>query len=72
MNEAERERLASLLRGAMPLEHPELETDLWPRMLRTLDRKPRGAFWLDWVLLGAAVAWCAVFPGVVSVLLYQL
>jgi hypothetical protein len=76
MNEIDRKKLAALLREALPLARPELEADLWPRMLRALDREPGlapgPAHWLDWALLAGAVSWCAVFPAVVSALLYQL
>jgi len=74
MNQNERERLAALLREAMPPVHRELDTDLWPRMLRELDRQtgPRPVPWFDWLLLAGAVSWCAAFPAALGALLYQL
>jgi len=51
---------------------PELERDLWPRMLERLGRPPVWITWLDWALLAAMAAWCRLFPEVVPALLYQL
>ena len=72
MSPNDRKEIAALLRAAMPPARRDLETDLWPRMLRRLDREPRRAGWLDWALLGGAAAWCVAFPGVIAALMYQL
>jgi hypothetical protein len=72
MNEMDRERLAALLREAMPSGRPALEQDLWPRMLETLHRRPQPVPWLDWALAAGAAGWCAAFPSILSALLYQL
>ena len=72
MNETDRERLAALLREAMPSKRPALEKDLWPRMLETLSRRPRPVPWLDWALAAGAAGWCVAFPSALSALLFQL
>ena len=72
MNSNDRDEIAALLRAAMPPVRHELETDLWPRMLRRLDEKTQRVPWYDWALLAGALGWCAAFPGVITALMYQL
>ena len=73
MNEWNEERFLELLKRAMPpAADAELKHDLWPRMLRRLDEAPIRASWLDLALLALLVIWCAVFPGAIPGLLYNL
>ncbi len=73
MNDADREYLAALLREAMPVDTPELETDLWPRMLRELERRnSRAAWWPDLILAAGALLWCVALPAAIPGLLFQL
>ncbi len=46
--------------------------DLWPRMLRRLDRGQARPGWLDWALAAAALAWMILFPEIIPSLLYHL
>ena len=73
MSEMNDERLREMLKRAMaPMAHTELKHDLWPRMLRRLDETPVRASWLDLALLALLAIWCAIFPGVIPGLLYNL
>lgn len=80
MTEPEREkndeRIRELLKSAVPpLRQAELESDLWPAMLRRLEERPGvlgRVAWLDWGLAAAAVAAFVFFPAVIPALLYQL
>jgi hypothetical protein len=62
-----------LLREAFqPPANAEPGRDLWPRMLRRLDRGETRRPWLDWVLAAVAVAWMVLFPEVIPSLMYHL
>jgi hypothetical protein len=75
MNEHEQERVEQLLKQSLPpisvLAGTETQRDLWPAMLRRLEARP-AVPWFDWALLAAVVAWFALFPGTISLLLYHL
>jgi hypothetical protein len=65
------------LRDAVPpideLGHrAELRRDLWPDMLRRLERPPVGVPWFDWALLATAGAAAIFFPALIPALLYHL
>lgn len=61
------------LRKAMPpLGDTEPRQDLWPRMLRRLDRAPRRVPWLDWALAVLLLASFFVFPQAVLGFFYQM
>ncbi|MBZ5553451.1 MAG: hypothetical protein LAO21_12075 [Acidobacteriia bacterium] len=73
MSEQSDERLRRILQKAVPpLERAELERDLWPEMLQKLDERPLRASRLDWVLAALVIAWLLLFPGAITVVLYQL
>lgn len=64
------------LRDAMPpldqLGHgAELRRDLWPDMLRRLERPQARVPWFDWALLATAGAAAIFFPALIPVLLYH-
>ena len=77
MNEHE-ERTKDLLRDAMrPVENlPDLPRDLWPAMLRRVDqqvsRNVTNVPWFDWALGGALLAFAAMAPRTIPVILYYL
>jgi hypothetical protein len=72
MNEPEREKLRSLLRAALPPSgERDPQHDLWPLMLRRLDRRPASAHWFDFVLGGVATAALITFPRVIPWMLLQ-
>lgn len=73
MNIEDQDRTANLLRQALPRmgEDAEPVHDLWPVVLRRLDRKA-AMHWLDWALLAGLGAMAAAFPAWIPVLLYYL
>lgn len=66
--------LRTLLHREFPsLQNTELESDLWPEMLRRLDeQQPVRVPWIDWVLAAAVAATLLLFPSAIPALLYQL
>ena len=50
----------------------ELRRDLWPDMLRRLERPRIRVPWFDWALLATAGAAAIFFPGLIPALLYHL
>lgn len=72
MNEPEYEKLRSLLRAALPpIAARDPRRDLWPLMLRRLDRKPASVPWFDFVMAGVAAAALIAFPQVIPWMLLQ-
>ncbi len=52
---------------------PELDTDLWPRMLRRIEQHGIRVHWLDWALLAAvALTLVFLFPELIPQVAYQL
>lgn len=72
MKNADDRRLCELLRASFRQPSGSEPRDLWPEMLRKLDRRPIRVHWLDWVLMAAGGAWIAAFPQVIPSLLYHL
>jgi hypothetical protein len=50
----------------------ELRRDLWPDMLRRLERPPVRVPWFDWALLAISGAAAIFFPALIPALLYHL
>ena len=77
MNEHD-DRIKDLLRKAMPPVEklPDASLDLWPAMLRRLDdqalRGHASIPWFDWALGGALLAFAAIAPRSIPVILYYL
>jgi hypothetical protein len=72
MNEQEKEKLTALLQSAFPpMGDCALRGDLWPRMLRRLDRPPVRIAWFDLALAGLAAAGFIAFPAVIPWVLFQ-
>ncbi len=65
--------MKDLLKSALPpVKDLELKHDLWPAMRRRIDERTiRVPIW-DWALIAAVLAWVAIFPQSVLVLLYHL
>lgn len=78
IKDQEIDRMERLLRSALPAVDDTLETerDLWPSMLRHMDKQSsRGAAtvpWFDWALGGALLAFIAIAPQNIPVILYYL
>jgi hypothetical protein len=78
IRDQEADQMTLLLRSAMPRvdDDADLPRDLWPAMLRRMDdRSARGAGsvpWFDWALAGGLVAFAAIAPRTIPVILYYL
>ena len=73
MNDREKEKLPALLQGALPpMGGRALPGDLWPKMLRRLDREPVRFGWFDFALAGMAAAGFVAFPAVIPWVLFQV
>jgi hypothetical protein len=72
------DRMTLLLKSAIPRVEDDagLPRDLWPAMLRRMDQpSARGAAsvpWFDWALAGGLVAFAAIAPRTIPVILYYL
>ena len=72
-NEENNDELKPLLKGAMPpVQHADLQRDLWPEMLHRLDEQPLRVPWFDWALAAVLAASLLLFPGTIPALLYHL
>ena len=78
IKDQEGDRMTVLLQSAIPRvgEDAELPRDLWPAMLRRMDEPTaRGVAsvpWFDWALAGGLVAFAALAPRTIPVILYYL
>jgi len=72
--QSELDRLKALLKAAVPPipQDAELSRDLWPGLLRRIDREPARVPWFDWALGALLIALAAAFPTVIPVFLYYL
>jgi hypothetical protein len=72
-NEENNNDVKTLLKKAIaPVQHTELQRDLWPQMLRRLDEQPLRVPWFDWALAAVLAASLLLFPGAIPALLYHL
>jgi hypothetical protein len=73
MNPENDKELRELLKRSIgPVMNKELHRDLWPEMLKRLDRQPVQVPWFDWALAALLSATLLLFPGVIPALLYHL
>ncbi|WP_348262768.1 hypothetical protein P8935_23630 [Telmatobacter sp. DSM 110680] len=77
MKEQDEDRIKSLLREALPPVNDSVEParDLWPAMLRRMEKQSVRAAsvpWFDWALAGGLVAFAAIAPRTIPVILYYL
>jgi hypothetical protein len=73
MKETNEDRLAEMLRQAMPpIREGELQRDLWPRMLLRLEAPAITVSRLDWALIGLLALMLALFPEAIPGLMYLL
>ena len=74
----ETDRMKHLLQSAVGRvsDASEPQRDLWPAMLRRMDeqssRGPASVPWFDWALGGALLAFAAMAPRTIPVILYYL
>jgi len=75
MNQDDRELefVRKQLRAALPpLSDAELKTDLWPQMLCRLEHRPVTFGWFESVLVAAVAITFAIFPELLTAMLYHL
>ena len=72
MNERDEALKELLKRAAGGPADRELRRDLWPEMLRRLERPPVRVPWWDWVLAAALLLCLVLFPEIIPAVLYQL
>jgi hypothetical protein len=73
MNQQDDRELRALLKQAIPpVTDTELRRDLWPEMLKRLDRQAMRVPWFDWALAAVLGAILLLFPGAIPALLYHL
>ena len=74
----EAEHMMRLLRSVVPAvgDRAELGRDLWPAMLRRFDEESAHHVsrvpWFDWALGGGLLAFAAIAPRTIPVILYYL
>jgi len=73
MNEQNDKEWKEVLRQSIgPVEDSELRRDLWPDMLKKLEKQPARVPWFDWALAAILSALLIFFPGAIPALLYHL
>lgn len=72
MQEHDNGKMREALRLAFPAVDQELQRDLWPLMLRRMERAGPGVPWYDWVLAGAVTTAFVLFPKLALLLAYHL
>jgi len=73
MNQQDHQALQTLLKQALaPVTDTELVRDLWPEMLRKLDRQAARVPWFDWTLVALLCVVLLLFPRAIPALLYHL
>ncbi len=72
MNERDGALKDLLKRAAGGPADRELKRDLWPEMLRRLERPPVRVPWWDWALAAALLLCLLLFPEIIPAVLYQL
>ncbi len=72
MNERDEALKELLKRAAGGPADRELKRDLWPEMLRRLERPPVRVPWWDWALAAALLVCLLLFPETIPAVLYLL
>jgi hypothetical protein len=72
-DDRELEFIRQQLRSRLPpWNGPELQVDLWPRVLRRLEESPVTFGWFESILAGLAAVTFAIFPELLTAMLYHL
>jgi hypothetical protein len=67
------DQFQDLIRRSLgPAPAQPLDRDLWPEMVRRLDRRPAAVVWWDWALAAGVLASFAIWPHLIPALLYHL
>ena len=72
MNRQNHNKIVDLLKQSIRPADSELQRDLWPLMLRRLQKHSAAVPWFDWALLAALTLWLCFAPNTIPVLLYHL
>ena len=74
MQEHENGKMREALKLAFPAVERELQRDLWPLMLRRMDKAQRHSVvpWYDWVLACAVSVAFVFFPKLALLLAYHM
>jgi hypothetical protein len=72
MQEDDDEQIREALKRSFPPVDQELHRDLWPAMLRRLEKPARVVPWYDWALAAALVGMLLFFPKLALLLAYHL
>ena len=73
MDPLDEQKLREFLKRAAKPADGELRRNLWPAMLRRMERSEvRRVPWLDWALAAAVAASLLLAPRMIPVLLYHL
>lgn len=64
--------MQSLLKQAFPAVEPEPRRDLWPAVLRRLDKRSLVPAWYEWLMLAVVALVLLALPQAIPVLLYHL
>jgi hypothetical protein len=72
VNESNKFELRELLKKNMRPADRELRRDLWPEIVRRMEKGERQVPWFDWVLLAAATTCLLFVPQMIPMLLYHL
>lgn len=72
MQEDDHEQIREALKRAFPTVDQELSRDLWPAMLRRLEKPTPAVPWYDWALAAALGGMLVFFPKLVLLLAYHL
>ena len=72
MQEHDDETIREALKRAFPPVDQELSRDLWPAMLRRLEKPVPAVPWYDWALIAGLAGVLLFFPKLVLLLAYHL
>lgn len=72
MQDDDDEQIREALKRAFPPVDQEQSRDLWPAMLRRLEKTPPAVPWYDWALIASLAGVLLFFPKLVLLLAYHL
>lgn len=67
------EEVRAALQRTFPAAETELRRDLWPAVLRRMEKQPASSVpWYDWALAAAVLAMVVFFPKIALLFAYHL